>query len=60
MFCVVTALGFHNHLADQEQLIHFLKNIAMTGGLLQIVAFGAGGYSVDARRRQRADKARVE
>jgi putative oxidoreductase len=47
-FSVVTALVFHNALGDQNQLIHFLKNIAMAGGLLQVVAFGAGAYSVDA------------
>lgn len=48
-FSVVTALVFHNALGDQNQLIHFMKNIAMAGGLLQVVAFGAGAYSVDAR-----------
>ncbi len=48
-FSVLTALVFHNALGDQNQLIHFLKNIAMAGGLLQVVAFGAGAYSVDAR-----------
>ncbi|KFI06300.1 DoxX family protein [Massilia sp. BSC265] len=47
-FSVVTALVFHNTLGDQNQLIHFMKNIAMAGGLLQVVAFGAGAYSVDA------------
>ncbi|TZG26469.1 DoxX family protein [Sphingomonas montanisoli] len=51
LFSVVTALGFHADFADQNQFIHFFKNIAMAGGLLQIVAFGAGAYSVDARRR---------
>jgi putative oxidoreductase len=49
-FCVATAIFFHAHFADQNQFIHFLKNIAMTGGMLQVVAFGAGRYSVDARR----------
>ncbi|BBP81698.1 LysR family transcriptional regulator [Pseudomonas sp. Pc102] len=50
-FSVVTALMFHSALADQNQFIHFFKNIAMAGGLLQIVAFGAGRFSLDARRR---------
>jgi putative oxidoreductase len=31
-------------------MIHFLKNVMMAGGLLQIVAFGAGAFSVDNRR----------
>ena len=39
-FSIVTALMFHADLADQNQFIHFFKNIAMAGGLLQIVAFG--------------------
>ncbi|SDH01807.1 MULTISPECIES: DoxX family protein [unclassified Duganella] len=38
-FSVATALAFHNNFGDQNQLINFLKNIAMAGGLLQVVAF---------------------
>jgi putative oxidoreductase len=30
-------------------VIHFLKNVMMAGGLLQIFAFGAGAFSLDAR-----------
>ena len=48
MLSVVTALAFHNAIGDQNQLIHLLKNFAMAGGLLQVVAFGAGAYSIDA------------
>ncbi|NVZ53679.1 DoxX family protein [Pseudomonas sp. B6002] len=51
LFSVATALAFHSALADQNQFIHFFKNIAMAGGFLQIVAFGAGRFSLDARRR---------
>jgi putative oxidoreductase len=50
VFTVATALAFHNNLADQGQFIHFFKNIAMTGGLLQVVAFGAGRFGLEARR----------
>jgi putative oxidoreductase len=50
IFTLATALAFHNKLGDQDQFIHFFKNIAMTGGLLQVVAFGAGRFSLDARR----------
>ena len=50
-FSLATALIFHNALGDQDQLIHFLKNVAMAGGLLQIAAFGGGRYSVDALHR---------
>ncbi len=50
LFSIATALAFHNALADQNQFIHFFKNIAMAGGLAQVVAFGAGRLSLDARR----------
>lgn len=50
LFSVATALAFHNELADQSQFIHFFKNIAMAGGLLQVAAFGAGRFSLDTRR----------
>jgi putative oxidoreductase len=50
LFSILTALTFHSDLADQNQLIHFFKNFAMAGGLLQVAAFGAGRFSVDARR----------
>jgi len=30
-------------------MIHFLKNVMMAGGLLQIAAFGAGALSLDER-----------
>jgi putative oxidoreductase len=49
-FTVATAVFFHHHFADQNQMIHFLKNIMIIGGLLQIAHFGAGRYSLDAWR----------
>jgi len=33
-------------------MIHFLKNLMMAGGLLQIVAFGAGAISIEQWRRK--------
>lgn len=53
-FTLATALLFHNNFADQNQMIHFLKNISIVGGLLQVVAFGAGSLSFDARRLRAA------
>jgi putative oxidoreductase len=32
---------------QQVQLIHFMKNVAIGGGLLMLVSFGAGPWSVD-------------
>lgn len=49
IWCVVTAIFFHHNFADQNMMIHFLKNLMMAGGLLQIVHFGAGAVSLDAR-----------
>jgi putative oxidoreductase len=49
VFVLATAVFFHRNFADQNQMIHFLKNIMIIGGLLQIGHFGAGRYSMDAR-----------
>jgi putative oxidoreductase len=49
VFCVVAGVAFHSNFADQNQMIHFLKNVMMAGGLLQIAAFGAGALSLDNR-----------
>jgi putative oxidoreductase len=49
LFCIATAISFHNNFADKNQMIHFLKNVMMAGGLLQIAAFGAGRLSLDHR-----------
>lgn len=53
VFTMITAFVFHNNFADQNTMVHFLKNVAITGGLLQIAAFGAGSFSLDARRQRR-------
>ena len=50
LFSLVAAVFFHAALGDQNQFIHFFKNIAMAGGLLHVVAFGGGRISLDARR----------
>ena len=42
VFCLVTALFFHHNFGDQNQMIHFLKNVMIAGGLLQITYYGAG------------------
>jgi putative oxidoreductase len=50
LFCVATAVFFHAHFSDPNQTFHFIKNVVMAGGLLQIVAHGAGAFSIDNRR----------
>jgi putative oxidoreductase len=49
VFTIVTGLIFHHAIGDQNQMIHLLKNFAIAGGLLQVMAFGAGAYSLDQR-----------
>jgi putative oxidoreductase len=49
LFSLATAVSFHSNFADQNQMIHFLKNVMLAGGLLQIAAFGAGAISFDSR-----------
>lgn len=49
-FTLAAAVLFHGNVGDQNQFIHFLKNVAIIGGLLQVAAYGAGRLSVDARR----------
>lgn len=51
LFTIAAALAFHHDLGDQNQFIHFFKNLAIAGGLLQLSAFGAGTLSLDVRRR---------
>ena len=45
-FSVVAAVIFHSALGDQNQFIHFFKNLAMAGGLLQVAAFGPGRFAL--------------
>lgn len=47
IFSLMTAFYFHGNLADQNSFVHFFKNVMMTGGLLQIAAFGAGTLSIE-------------
>jgi putative oxidoreductase len=47
LFCVSTALIFHNNFEDQMQLTSFLKNIALAGGFMFLIVNGARGYCLD-------------
>ena len=63
VFCVFTALAFHSGTVAIEGWpapalgwintlngIMLVKNFALAGGFLVLAAFGAGAYSVDAKR----------
>ena len=51
-FTLLSALIFHNNLGDQMQMIQFLKNLALAGAFLMLVAVGPGPFAVDNRQRR--------
>jgi putative oxidoreductase len=51
VFCLATAFGFHTDFSDMNEKINFFKDIAIAGGTLQMVYFGAGPFSIDNRKR---------
>lgn len=46
VWCIATALVAHLHPGDGNQMIHFMKNVCMAGGFLQLFAFGPGRFSL--------------
>jgi putative oxidoreductase len=59
LFLIPATLIFHNFWAQtgveaQDNMHHFLKNVAIIGGLLLLIAFGPGPLSRDAWSKERA------
>jgi putative oxidoreductase len=50
-FTILATLIFHSNIGDQTQMLFFMKNLAIVGGLLLVVSLGAGPYSIDNRQR---------
>jgi len=48
-FTAAAAFMFHLNFADQMQSILFMKNIAISGGLLLLATHGAGELSLDSK-----------
>ena len=46
-FSIMAAVIFHANLAEQMQMILFMKNFAIAGGLLLLSVHGAGVLSID-------------
>ena len=46
-FLIPATLVFHNFILDSTQTIQFMKNLAIMGGLLMVVANGPGPVSMD-------------
>jgi putative oxidoreductase len=55
IFLVPAAIILHNfwietdEMAQQNQMAHFMKNVALFGAMVIIMARGAGPWSLDAR-----------
>ena len=54
VFLIPATLIFHNFWAFggqqmQQQMVHFLKNLSILGGLLFVATHGAGPFSLDSR-----------
>lgn len=47
IFTIIAGLIFHSNFADDLQLILFLKNLAIAGGFLLLVAHGPGAWSIN-------------
>ena len=54
LFLIPTTLIFHPFWAvtagKQMETIQFMKNLCIMGGMLYVMAFGAGPFSVDSRK----------
>ena len=42
---------YHFSMGEENQIVHFLKNASILGGLMLVGAFGPGDLSVDGRRK---------
>jgi putative oxidoreductase len=50
IWMIPVTLIFHNPAGGQEAMIHFMKNVAITGGLLVLFASGPGVWSLGRSR----------
>ena len=48
-FSIISAVIFHSDFSDQMQMVMFMKNFAIAGGLVILFAQGSGSYALDNR-----------
>ncbi len=54
LFLIPATIIFHTNFADRIQVIQFMKNLAIMGGLLMVYDFGSGPVSLDARTKSKS------
>jgi putative oxidoreductase len=59
LFSIGSALVAHTNFADANQMNNFMKNLAMAGGFLLFVKYGAGAPAIDAQRDELTTRTRV-
>jgi putative oxidoreductase len=51
LFCVMTAVLFHTNFGNRNELLHFEKDLAISGGMFVLMVRGAGAWSLDGLHR---------
>ncbi|MBI5827057.1 MAG: DoxX family protein [Deltaproteobacteria bacterium] len=50
VFTILATAVFHSQLSDRMQMIMFMKNLAILGGLLMVISYGPGAWSLGGKR----------
>ncbi len=59
VYTLAVGMAFHNDLVNQQQLLDFLRNLAVAGGFLVLAVHGPGRLSLDAWRRHRKRRQKI-
>ena len=51
LFCLMTAFIFHNDFSNQMQIIAFLKNLGLAGGLIFLIIHGPKDFVVIKKKK---------
>ena len=51
LFCLMTAFIFHNDFSNQMQIIAFLKNIGLAGGLIFLIIHGPKDFVIIKKKK---------